>query len=146
MAVLDDLLRHNLEKLTSSEFWGVAMSESVGGNAQRGCLAVNLEVDAEGRIQYMGNDPDRTNVTIRMYLSWPRKSPEKLKEVIIEVHGVSDPVRKDLLQLSVWLWNVHQLDKERPLLDRFLSGRLAWAATREILASKYPQAPLGSLP
>lgn len=134
----EEILRANLARLISPDFWGVAMTESIGGNAGRGCLAVNLVVDVDGRVLKMGNDSSQINATLRMYLPFPPKPGMKLREIIIDVVGTLIEGAKERLQKSAWLWNLYQLGPDKALLKDFADGRMSEDELDEMLGSKYP--------
>ncbi len=136
-----EIIRENLRKLTSREVREMAMSESVGGNAGPGCYVLNLEVDEEGRILYAGNDPERTNIAIRVFTSAFFPGSERLGEMVLDVHEGPGESARRRVGLSSLVWNIHRKKKETEILDRFLDKDLEWTELVELLRGKYPKLP-----
>lgn len=132
------VIRKNLKTLSSPEVREVAMTESVGGNAGPGCYVLNLEVDPDGRILYAGNDPKRTNVSIRVFASAFFRSAQRVGELILDVHTSLPEEVKRRVACSAWLWNLHRKGSEKEFLERFLEGKLDWPGLVEFLRTKYP--------
>ena len=134
-----EIIRQNLAMLASKEVRDTAMTESVGGNAGPGCYVLNLGVSEEGRIVYAGNDPGKTNASIRVFTSAFFRGVKQLDELVIDVYtGADDKVRR-MVATSAWLWNLYREGKEKAFLDRFIDGELEWPALIELLRAKYPQ-------
>lgn len=133
-----DILRLNLIRLTSREFFETMLGESVGGNAGEACLAVNFEVRPNGRIRYIGNDPSRTNATVRIYMPNFHAGETRLKETIIDVLGDIPPLSRSRLLKSIWLWNLRRVKSEREFVERFKNGELSFEGLVELVRTKYP--------
>ena len=134
-----EVVRENLKMLASPAVREQAMSESVGGNAGPGCYAVNLGVDDEGRIFYAGNDPKKTNMTLRVFASSFLRGSGRIGEVIVDVYTkMNGPVRRRVSR-SAWLWNLYREGKEQAILELFLRAELEWDALVELLRAKYPE-------
>lgn len=133
-----DILRLNLIRLTSQDFFETMLGESVGGNAGEACLAVNFEVRPNGRIRYIGNDPTRTNATVRIYMPNFQPGQTKLKETIIDVFGDIPEVSRSRLLKSIWLWNLRRVKTEREFVERFKDGDLTFEGLVEMVRTKYP--------
>lgn len=136
----DDVIRHNLRALTSRAFWDVAVCESLGGNAGRSCYAVNFRMDDDGRIFYIGNDPQPrgTHAGIRIYVPLGLRNRSRIREMVIEIYGSVRGEQRQMLEQVVWLWNLFQRGEDREVLDRFLDGRMALAELEEVLEARYP--------
>jgi hypothetical protein len=135
----EEIVRGNLRRLSSKETREVAMSESVGGNAGRGCCVLKLGVGGSGCIVYAGNDPVRTNASIRVFSPAFFLGVKKLSETVLDVYTGADGRVKSRLAASAWLWNLHRARREQDLIERFIGGGLDWPALVELLRSKYPQ-------
>lgn len=134
-----DIVRENLAVLISPETRRVAMAESIGGNAGAACYALNLSVEPSGRIAAVGNAPERVNATLKVFVPRLAAAQTRLKEVAIELSGdLPEEARPGVLR-SAWLWNLYREKKERPLLDRYLAGKIAYDVLVELLRSKYPK-------
>ncbi|GEM_PF-6791561 len=133
------LVRHNLQQLLSPEARDVALSESVGGNAGSACYALNLAVDPEGKITYIGNSPDRVNATLRVYVPAFVSRGTKLSEMAIDLSGSIAERSKGAVLRAAWLWNLRRDARERPIVDRFVQGSLSWEPLVEFLRAQYPQ-------
>lgn len=133
------ILRRNLTTLSSPKVREVACSESVGGNAGPGCYAVNLEVDEEGTILSVGNDPVRTNAAVRIFTSAFFRGVRHHRELAMEVTSAPGERARRRLTLSVWLWNLRLNETETDLLVRFERGDLDWAGLMELLRTRYPE-------
>ena len=134
-----DVIRNNLRQLTSEEARDVALSESVGGNAGPSCYALNLCVEGDGRITYIGNSPDRVNATLRVYVPYFASRNSRLSEMAIEISGEMQENARRAVTRSAWLWNLYRENQEKPLLDRFLEGNLTYEILVELLRSKFPK-------
>jgi len=134
-----EIVRGNLACLVSPRTRQVALSESLGGNAGPGCYALNLQIDAEGRILGAGNDPDKSNAVLRIYVPILRARQTKLHEVAVEITGEMPDEARRRLGASAWLWNLYRENEEQGLLDRFLSGAIDYRTLVELLGTKYPR-------
>lgn len=132
------IIRGNLKKLSSREVRDHALSESVGGNAGPGCYVVNLGIDEEGRIVYAGNDPNRTNASIRVFTPVFFRGVRNISEMVLDVASGGAREIHRRVAASAWLWNLYREGKEKEILDRFLDGGLEWEGLMELLRSKYP--------
>lgn len=136
-----EIVRRNLAFLVSPGAREVALSESLGGNAGPGCYALNLQVDPEGRILGVGNDPDKTNAALRVYVPYLQARRTRLHEVVVEVAGeMSEEVRRRLTA-GAWLWNLYRENEEKSVLDRFISGDIDYGILVELIRTKYPKLP-----
>lgn len=135
----ETVIRENLRLLLSPQTRDIALSESVGGNAGAACYALNLEVDREGRILYVGNSPERVNATLRVYVPAFVARVTKLTEMAVDLSGsISESARAPVLR-AAWLWNLRREKRERPIIDRFLAGSLSWSQYVEFVRAKYPE-------
>lgn len=135
----EETVRKNLALLTSRSTREVAMSESLGGNAGAGCYALNLQIDRNGQILSAGNDPQRANAALRVYVPYPPARTAPLHEMVVEIAGEMSEEARRRLTASACLWNLYRDCEEKSLLDRFLSGSIDLKTVVEFLRAKYPQ-------
>ena len=134
-----EIVRANLEELVSPSARDIALSESIGGNAGMACYALNLEVDGEGRIDYIGNAPERTNAAVRVFVPVFAARGTKMHEIAVEVSGEIEEEARSVLSKSLWIWNLYREQAERDLLLRFLHREIGWNTLVEFLSAKYPE-------
>ena len=134
-----EIVRRDLAFLVSPGAREVALSESLGGNAGPGCYALNLEIDREGMILRAGNDPDRANAALRVFVPRLLARQTSLHEVAVEVTGEMAEEARRRLAASAWLWNLYRENEEKALLDRFLTGGIDYGTLVELLRAKYPK-------
>lgn len=135
----EKIIRHNVRVLASPEARDIALSESVGGNAGSACYALNLEVDTDGKIVYVGNHADRVNATLRVYVPSFSARDTKLTEMAIELGGTISEDAKRAVTVAGWIWNLRRIRSERPLVQQFIDGILSWSTLLELLRAKYPE-------
>jgi hypothetical protein len=135
----EETVRKNLALLTSPAAREAAMSESLGGNAGAGCYALNLQIDRNGQILSTGNDPERTNAALRVYVPCPPVRKAHLHEMAVEITGEMSEEARRRLTASVCLWNLYREHEEKSLLDRFISGSIDLTTVVELLHTKYPK-------
>jgi hypothetical protein len=135
----EDTVRKNLALLTSRATREAAMSESLGGNAGAGCYALNLQIDWNGQILSTGNDPERANATLRVYVPYPPVKKAHLHEMAVEVTGEMTEEARRRLTASACLWNLYRECEEKSLLDRFIAGSIDLKTVVELLRAKYPK-------
>jgi hypothetical protein len=133
-----EIIRDNLKTLVSPSTREVALAESVGGNAGMASYALNMEVSPEGRILYVGNAPERTNATVRIFVPAFSTRITRLHEIGVEVWGNLATKSEKTVTRAVWLWNLHREENDREILERFMEETLDWGSLLEILRAKYP--------
>ena len=134
-----EVIRKNLKTLISPNTREIALGESIGGNAGMASYALNMELSPEGEILYVGNEPSRTNATVRIFIPAFATRKTKLHEIGVEIWGKVGPEEKSPLTKSVWIWNLYREKTEHDLLDRFINGDLKWEFLLEFLRTKYPR-------
>lgn len=97
-----------------------------------------MEISPEGRILYVGNEPERTNATVRIFVPAFANRKTHLHEMGVEIWGKPGSGGKSPLTKAVWLWNLYREKTDHELLDRFMEGKLEWGALLEFLRAKYP--------
>lgn len=136
---LSEIIQRNLKTLISPETREVALGESIGGNAGMASYALNMEISPEGEILYVGNEPSRTNATVRIFIPAFATRKTQLHEMGVEIWGDSKREEKSPLSKSIWIWNLYREKTEHELLDLFMTGDLSWEALLEFLRTKYPR-------
>lgn len=135
----ESVIRHNIQVLASPQARDIALSESVGGNAGSACYALNLEVDPDGRIVYVGNHADRVNATMRVFVPSFSLRETKLTEMAIELGGTISETAKRAVTVAGWIWNLRRIRADRPLVQQFMDGAISWGTLLELLRAKYPE-------
>lgn len=138
---MEEILRCNTKEMLGARFHNVAINESIGGNAGRNCLAVNMRLDeSTGRILEIGNQA-QTNLTVRIYMPLAIPTSSKKREPMIIQILVRGPLPRwvlERLEKSSWLWNIHQMRNDADVVEAFLAGRIREPELDELLGARYP--------
>ena len=137
----EETVRKDLAFLVSPRARDVALSESLGGNAGPCCYALNLQIDGEGLILGAGNNPQKANAALRVYVPYLQARRTRLHEVVVEVAGEMAEEARRRLTAAAWLWNLYRDSEEKAVLDRFIAGEMDYGILVELLRTKYPKLP-----
>ncbi len=135
----NEIIRHNLNTLIAPSTREVALGESIGGNTGMASYALNMEIAPDGRILYVGNAPERTNATVRIYVPAFASRKTHLHEMGVELWGTMAAEGEKTLTKAIWLWNLYREKADHDLLERFMEGGLKWSSLLEVLRTKYPR-------